>query len=186
MNAQKAYIPTILTLALLVLAFTITLPVFAHHNDAENGMMKHKTASSTMKMKKDRMGTSTEKMHKEKSATSTENVDPSCMQTAVNVRESSLITAFTTYQTSTLKGLEARKTALNTAWGLTDKTARVQALTDARKAWRENQVKGMRTLQSDRKSAWEKFKTTAKNSCKETLPKGEDTVEKETAGSIAI
>ena len=198
MNAHKVYVPTLLTLALLALAFTITLPAFAHHNEAQGSEAKHRTASSTMKVKKDRMATSTERMHKEKmgsstekmrkdkSATSTRNVDLTCMQTAVDARESALITAFTTYQTSTNEGLQVRKTALNVAWGLTDKTARVKAITDARKTWQENQVKAMKILKIQRKSAWETFKTTAKTSCKETLPKGDDAVEKDGAGAITI
>jgi hypothetical protein len=172
MNTQKVYIPTLLTLALLAVAFAVTLPAFAH--GTESHTHKSTTASSTIKMKKD------------KNATSTRSVDLTCMQTAVDARESALTTAFGTFHDAVDTALTARKTALHDAWGLTDKTARLAAIKSARETFKKSHESALKTLKKSRVTAWESFKTTAKKTCKETLPKGDDAVEKETAGSIAI
>lgn len=185
MNAQKAYIPTILVLMAVAIAFAVTLPAFAYGDDAHKAV-KNTTATSTMKMKKDKMGTSTEKMRKEKSASSTKNVDLTCMQTAVDAREDSLTTAFGTFHDAVDAALTARKTALHDAWGLTDKTARLAAIKSARETFKKSHESALKALKKSRVAAWESFKTTSKKTCKETLPKGDDAVEKETAGSIAI
>lgn len=186
MNAQKVYVPLLLTLALLVLAFTITLPAFAGHSNLRVEGKQKTTASSTLMMKKDKMGSSTEKMRKDTSASSTKNVDLSCMQNAVDAREASLGTAFSTFHEAVGAALGTRKTALHDAWGLTDKTARITAIKSARDTFRMSHATAMKSLKKSRVSAWEAYKTTAKSSCKETLPKGDGAVEKETAGSIAI
>ncbi len=185
MNAQKVYIPTLLTLALLVLAFAVTLPAFADNGHSRSDK-KHATASSTMKMKKDKMATSTEKMRKDKSATSTRKVDLTCMQTAVDAREDSLGTAYSSFNGLVETALGVRKTGLHDAWGLTDAKARMTAVKTARETFRKSHESALKDLKKSRQSAWEKFKTTAKSSCKETLPKGDDAVEKDAAGAITI
>ena len=170
MTAHKAYIPTLLTLALLAVAFAVTLPALAH--GTESHTQKNTTASSTIKMKKN------------KSATTTVNL--TCMQTAVDTREDALGTAFSTFHDDVEEALTARKTALHDAWGLTNKTERLSAVKSARETFKKSHGVALKDLKKARMTAWATFKTTAKTSCKETLPKGEDAVEKETAGSIAI
>ncbi len=186
MNAQKAYIPTILVLAIVALAFTITLPAFADHGQNRNEMRKNTTASSTVKMKKDKMATSSEERKGKRNGSASSTLDLTCMQTAVDAREDALTTAFATFHDAVDTALAARKTALHDAWGLTDKTARLAAIKSARETYKKSHESALKALKKARGTAWETFKTTSKKTCGETLPKGDDTVEKETAGSIAI
>ena len=54
----------------------------------------------------------------------TSKVDYACVQTAVDVREDAIATAFTTFTSAESAALSARKSALHDAWGMTDAKAR--------------------------------------------------------------
>jgi hypothetical protein len=113
------------------------------------------------------------------------NVDLSCMQTAVGVREDTIAKAFEGFNSDMMAGLSARKSALNTAWGMTDGPARKAAIKKAWMDWKGAKKSAHMDLKSDRMKAWDTFKNTVKTSCKETLPK-EEALEKDAAGSVAL
>ncbi|HYU64901.1 MAG TPA: hypothetical protein VEK36_01360 [Candidatus Paceibacterota bacterium] len=88
-------------------------------------------------------------------------LDPACMVTAVDKRDTSLINAFDTRSAQYRKALDTRKEALKAAWALTDIKDRNTALRvawnnykwavrDARHAWAK-----------DRNAAWQQFRTDA-------------------------
>lgn len=104
---------------------------------------------------------------------STTSVDATCMQTAVDTRESSLSTAWDSFSTSVKSALATRKTSLHDAWGLSDVTARNTALKNAWKTWKDSAKVNHKKLMTDRKAAWEAFRKTTKDSCKVTAPKEE-------------
>ena len=103
----------------------------------------------------------------------TKTVNLSCMQTAVSVREDALIAAHDGYAADHKAGLTARKTALNTAWGLTDMSARKVAIKNAWSSWKTALTAARSDLKTEKKAAWTKFKKTAKDTCKEVVPKEE-------------
>jgi hypothetical protein len=120
-------------------------------------------------------------------ATSSKNhrVNLTCMQTAVDTRETKITNTFKTFQEDTLAALAMRKTALNKAWGESDKVERGKMVKSAWADWKTAQKKSHTALKVGRKSAWENFKTTVKTSCKETLPK-EEMLQKDAAGTVSL
>ena len=138
----------------LVGALLALAPLFAQN--AEAAMRTDRT---------ERTGSSTAK--------TTKTVNLSCMQTAVGVREDAIMAAHDAYTVDHKAGLTARKTALTTAWGLTDMTARKTAIKSAWGAWKSALSAARGDLKTDKKAAWEKFKKTAKDTCKEVVPKEE-------------
>ncbi|MFM2374619.1 MAG: hypothetical protein RLZZ234_614 [Candidatus Parcubacteria bacterium] len=106
-------------------------------------------------------------------ASSTKSVDLTCMQTAVGVRETAVGAAYDKHTTAMKAALTDRKAALNTAWGITDAKARNSAVKAAWMEFRKDRMASRKTMSGEKKSAWATFKTTAKTSCKTTLPKEE-------------
>jgi hypothetical protein len=56
---------------------------------------------------------------------------------------------------------------------MTDKATRNTAIKSAWKTFRDSKTSSAKVLKSSRKAAWTTFKTTAKNTCKESVPKEE-------------
>lgn len=112
-------------------------------------------------------------------------VDATCMQTAVDTRETSLSDAWGTYTSAISSALSARKTALHDAWGLTDIKAQNKAIASAWKAWKKASQDAHKALKSDRKTTWDAFKSTTKTSCKISTPKDE-ALGADAAGSISL
>jgi hypothetical protein len=119
------------------------------------------------------------------SSTRPRAVDATCMSTAVEARETALMTAWGDLNTDLTTALTERKTAFVAAWAMSDATARNEALKKAWAAWRTEKKDAHTEFKSDRKAAWDTFKATVKSSCKVTLPKDEAT-EKAAKDSIAI
>lgn len=113
------------------------------------------------------------------------NVDASCMQSAVTTRENSLLSAFSTFHEDIEEALTTRMEALETAWGLSAGKDRTKALASAWKTWKTDHKKITGEFRTSRKAAWDTFKATVKNTCKETLPKDE-ALTSDSAGSISI
>ena len=113
------------------------------------------------------------------------NVDATCMQTAVETREGALISAWEEFNTNIKSALEARKTALKDAWGLTDVKAQKKATAAAWKEWKVDSKAANAELKKERKTAWDTFKKTTKDTCKVTAPK-EEALGKDAAGSIEL
>lgn len=113
------------------------------------------------------------------------NVDQTCMQNAVDAREDAVASAFGTFNTSIGTALSARKTALHAAWSLESGTERNAALKKAWATWKTAHKDATSKLKAARKAAWGTFKSTAKTSCKETLPK-EEALSADAAGSLSL
>jgi hypothetical protein len=112
-------------------------------------------------------------------------VDATCMQTAVDTRETAIAEVFTTFNTGIIAALTVRKTALHDAWGMSDATARNTAIKKAWTDWKTAKKTAHTKLKNDRKAAWDSFKTTAKTSCKVVTPKDEG-LEKDASGTISL
>lgn len=134
----------------------------------------------SLKMRGDDKASSTPRI---KNASST--VDRTCMATAIVARENSINTAWTSFNTIIISALTSRKNGLVAAWNITDTKERNQALTTAWKTWKTEKMLAHGKLKSERKAAWETFKTTAKSSCKVEVPKQEG-LEKSAADSISL
>ncbi len=83
--------------------------------------------------------------------------DAVCMQTAVDKRDSAIISAWDVYSAAVKSALSARKDALKSAWGITDAKERRAAI---KKAWADfsSAVRQARKdFNSARKSAWKTF-----------------------------
>lgn len=112
-------------------------------------------------------------------------VNATCMSTAVEVRETALMTAWGDLNTSLTAGLTDRKTAFVAAWAMSDVAERSKALKTAWATWKTDKKDAHSEFKADRKAAWETFKTTVKSQCKVTLPK-EEAMDKEAKDSVAI
>ncbi len=154
-HSQTLYVKSFILVIASLLMLAIALPAFAH-GDATTGKVKAK-----------------------------KNVDLTCMQTAVDTREASLLSSFGAFHDDIEEALTTRKDALHSAWGLTSGPDRTKAIGSAWKTWKSDHQNALKTFKTSRKSAWETFKTTVKTSCKETLPK-EEALTTDTAGSISI
>jgi hypothetical protein len=80
-----------------------------------------------------------------------------CMQTAVDKRDTAIITAIEKYYTTTKTAFETRKNALKTAWGTTDRTQRKTALKAAWDTFKGTWRKASRDLQVGKKTTWRQF-----------------------------
>ena len=89
----------------------------------------------------------------------------SCVRNALDKRESAVISALTTYQTSGLYILTARKTALINAWNEPTKSKITTAVSAAWKTYRSSMSALKSTLHTARDTAWSLYKTEIK-SCK--------------------
>ncbi|MEO8065282.1 MAG: hypothetical protein ABI643_00310 [Candidatus Doudnabacteria bacterium] len=89
-------------------------------------------------------------------------VDLACAQTAVNTREAAVIAAVSAHSGSWTAALQARQTALNTAWGLSDTTARRAAINAALKTYKTAHKATQTAFNKAQRDAWTAFKTAAK------------------------
>ncbi len=91
--------------------------------------------------------------------------DRACMQTVIDARETALIAEWAAYTAGITSAYSARKATLHSAWDITDRKQRREAI---RAAWRVFE-KSMHTVRADwkkaRHDAWQKFKKDRK-SCK--------------------
>lgn len=112
-------------------------------------------------------------------------LNASCMQAAMEAREGALITAWSTFASAMTDALNTRLTALTAAWSTSEGSSRNAALAKAWKAWDEAKKKAEMNFKSSRKTSWETFRKTMKESCKVEVPKDE-VLDKDTAGSISL
>lgn len=124
-------------------------------------------------------------LNKSAVATTTKSVDATCMSTAVETRETSLMTAWSDLNTSLTEALTDRKTAFVAAWAMSDVADRNAALKAAWATWRTDKKDAHTEFKADRKAAWDTFKATVKSQCKVTLPKDE-AMEKSAKDSISL
>ena len=100
-------------------------------------------------------GTTTPRIQKNK-------VDGACMATAVDKRDSAVITGVDTYHTSVATALSTRKDALKAAWLLIDPVARKTALKAAWSSFKGTWKNAAKALKTTRKGAWKQFDTDRK------------------------
>lgn len=119
------------------------------------------------------------------SSTKSRALNTTCMSTAVEKRETALITAWSEFNNSVAEALADRKTDLMAAWTQTEVTKRSSALKTAWADWKTAKKSAHAEFKNDRKVAWETFKATAKNECKVPVPK-EESLEKTEKDSVSI
>lgn len=90
-------------------------------------------------------------------------VDYSCVQTAVDVRETTIATAFTAFSTAESAALAARKSALHDAWGMTSAKERSAARNKAWSDFKTVNRAAFKALRTANKDAWGAFKTASKS-----------------------
>jgi len=105
-------------------------------------------------------------------ATSTRAVNRSCMQEAINTRESSIMQAFDAHAVAIKAAMEKRQTAFATVWSGTA-VSNPGSYRQIWSQWKRDAAAARKTLQERRKAAWQTFRDTAVQSCKATLPKEE-------------
>jgi hypothetical protein len=92
-------------------------------------------------------------------------VDTACMATAIDARDTAIVTALGAYTTALTTDFQTRSTALKAAWTLTDAKARNAALKAAWKAFNTSSKADRKTYNTARKAAWTSFSAGAKT-CK--------------------
>ena len=95
-------------------------------------------------------------------AVSKRGVDLICMQTAVKKRDTAIMTAFSVFSNSIQLALSTRLTELKTAWGIQDASARKQAIKSAWEKYKKTAKSARETMQVARKNAWNQFKADRK------------------------
>lgn len=90
-----------------------------------------------------------------------------CMQTAVETRDTAIIAAFDTYTTTVKAALTARKDALKAAWAVTNKKDRRTAIMTAWSTYKKALQDARAALKASKKTAWDAFKAASKV-CKPT------------------
>lgn len=155
---MKKFIPFMLAIAIGL--STITMPVFADYSTNDS---KSKTDSTVKNDDKSKSDKSEKKDAKEKLPLSAETL--ACIQTAVDTRDTAIMTTFDTYYASVKTALDTRKTALKAAWALSTSKDRKNAISKAWQDYKSAAKTAKDVLKKDRKTAWEKFKTDFK-ACK--------------------
>ncbi len=117
--------------------------------------------------------------------TSLKGVDASCIVKLVDAREVSIQDAWATFNTSMSDALKARHTALVTAWGEEEVTDRTDGIKTAMKTWQAAHKAMFAKLKTDKKEAWNTFKTKAKAECKVTVP-AEEKLTSDGTGTVAL
>lgn len=92
-------------------------------------------------------------------------VDGACMSSAVDKRDTAIVTAFDAFAASTKTALTTRKDALKAAWALTDTAQRQTALKAAWKTFTTSHKSAREAFRTAKKAAHQQFRTDAKT-CK--------------------
>jgi len=92
-------------------------------------------------------------------------IDVTCIQQAIDTRDSALSTAVDAYATAVKNALSARQSALKSAWALTNKKDRQAAIKNAWLDYRKAIKKARKDLGTARQNAWKDYYS-SKKSCK--------------------
>jgi hypothetical protein len=125
------------------------------------------------------------------------HVDASCVQKAVDTRETAMQDVFSKSNASISDALKVRQAALYAAWGLSiasttasttpsTVSARNVALKNAWSAWKDARNTAAKTMRTERDAAWKTYKTTMKNTCKAVVPKEDESAGQDILGQMAI
>ena len=89
-------------------------------------------------------------------------VNLTCMQQAVAVRETSMLSTFSTYTQTVMSAFQQRMSALQSAWSVTDENTRKNTIKTAWSTY-ESALKNAKTqLKNSRKNTWKTFKDSRK------------------------
>lgn len=91
-----------------------------------------------------------------------QTLDTACMSTAVDTRDTAVISAEASLHTAWSAALATRKDSLKTAWALSDTTARRQAIRAAWKAYRTSRSAAWKAWTTGRNGAWKTWSTDRK------------------------
>lgn len=89
-------------------------------------------------------------------------VDTACAQTAVEARDTAIISAFDTYSIAMKTALEARKVAVKDAWSKTTPSERSTARRTANQTYNTASKTAHKALNTSRKSIWNTHKADMK------------------------
>lgn len=101
--------------------------------------------------------------------------DTTCIRNAVVARESSIVTAFSKFNTSMVSALEKRKAGLSNAWSKTEASERKTLRKSTWATFKSDKKSASSTYKSDKKSAWATFKSTMSDKCKAPQSVSEET-----------
>ncbi len=103
-------------------------------------------------------------------------LDPACMQNAVEKRDNAIIARVDSFATFVKGALEIRRDAQKTAWTITDKKQRQAALKNAWAKFKGTWAKAFKKLRTDRTTAWKQFYIDRK-ACGSNAPINDKTTE---------
>lgn len=159
-----------LTLALFAVLFTLPSVASAHEG------VEHESAAAARAHLAETS---------QRSGRASTTVDATCMASAVETRETALLSAWSELNDSLVSALTDRKTALIAAWNISSQSERSIALKTAWKDWKADKKAANTEFRKDRKAAWDAFKKTAKDTCRTSVPK-EENLEKVEKDSVAL
>lgn len=84
-------------------------------------------------------------------------VNVTCIQDAIEKRDSAIVPAFNAFSSSVVTALETRKTELKAAWEKTNTAERRLALRDAWKKYKKAVTDARKQLRTAKKTAWQQF-----------------------------
>lgn len=94
------------------------------------------------------------------------SANSSCIQQAIDTRETAVISAFSKFSTSMINALNKRKSAYSEAASKTNPADKKTAMKSAIETFKKERSSAGATYKSEKKSAWENFKNTLTNTCK--------------------
>lgn len=158
------------------LTMSVAMPAFAEDgamsSSASTSTSSSSSTSSSMSSSsssvKKPVGPGVERLMKAKEkanktmSSSKPTIDATCMQTAVEKRDTALMAGVDTYTASVKSALQVRKDAIKAAWALTDKTARNAANKAAWTAFQGTWRKASQAMKATKKTVWQTFRTEAK------------------------
>lgn len=168
------------TLTVAIIAFCLLQPHTSHAATNDFTQIREALENLQSSMKQLRASSTTPKRDRAtlQSASSTRQtpnraLDMTCMQTAVDVRETALMSALEAFQSQMISAMEKRKTAFSSVWTGTEISSNRSRYSATWSTWKKEHKVARDTLRRDREAAWKTFRTTATESCKAKLPKEE-------------
>src|SRR3989344_7508615 len=144
-----------LSILAIVSVIFLGVSVFAEEGTGTNSGPKDKVLELRQKMD-EKLKERTEKIRG--NSAESKVVDIACAQTAVEARDTAIISAFGTFSTSIQTALETRKNAVKDAWAKTTSSERASARRVANQAYNTSAKEAHRTLNTARKTAWDTHK----------------------------
>lgn len=106
--------------------------------------------------------TTNENTNNTNNTNSSKTVNLVCMQNAVVARDNAILTAESTLNVAWSNALTARRDALQAAWTLTTKKARMSAIHTAWTTYNKAMIAAKKAFRKSRNAAWATYRTTAK------------------------